>query len=1215
MRSIRLRTGLRTGLRVLLLALPLAAALLVPAPASAQAPTDLLLSEYVEGSSNNKALEIFNGTGAAIDLALGGYQLQVHFNGNPVPTLTLNLVGVVAAGDVFVVASSAAGPAILAVADQTSGAGLWNGDDAIVLRKAGAVVDSLGQAGVDPGAEWGTGVVSTADNTIRRKAAVCAGDTIETDPFDPAIEWDGFANDTFDGLGAHAVSCVAPAPPWVINELLADPSATAGDANGDGTINVTQDEFVEIVNNTGSSQDISGWTLSDAVGVRHVFPAGSVIADGCAVVVFAGGTPTGAFGGVVVQTASTGQLGLNNGGDTVTLDDGVADVASAAYGAAGGNDQSLTLDPDVTGAAFVLHSIAAGSGGALFSPGTRVDGTSFAGCEAPPDAWVINEIHADPSAVAGDANGDGTISVTQDEFVEIVNASGADQDISGWTLSDAVGVRHVFPAGTVVTDGCAVLVFAGGTPTGSFGNVVVQTASTGQLGLNNGGDTVTFADGGAIATATYGAEGGGDESLTRDPDITGAGFVLHSDAAGSGGALYSPGTRVDGTSFAGCVAPPAVAEIYEIQGAGLVSPFATATVSTLGNVVTAVAPNGFFMQTPDARADLDPETSNGIFVFTGAAPTVVEGDEVDVTGQVVEFFEFTEFSNSPLVTLITSGNPLPAAVAFDSATPSPVQPQPATEYERYEGMLVTVTGGRIGSGNQRFGTDPIAEAFAVAGPNRPFREPGVEFPGLPGLPVFDSNPEVFELDPDKLGLPNLVLTGGSTYDAVGVVGFEFGGYELWPSFLDVTFEAPLPVPVTPEQPDEMTVGSLNLFRLFDDVDDPGSQDNGAVASAAEYQRRLDKFSLYIRDVMGSPDVVAVEEAEKLGVLEDLADVIAADDPAVQYTAFLVEGNDVGGIDTGYLVRDTVNVLAVTQLQAGEIFSVDGSLLHDRPPLQLDAEYVGHGGAFPFTVIALHQRSLSGIEDPVDGPRVRQKRLEQAQSVAQIVQDLQTGDPGIHLLVIGDLNAFEFSDGYVDVVGQIAGDFDPSQSQLSGPDLVSPDLAKLTLGVIASERYSFNFQGDVQAIDHALSSVALTALVTSVEYARGNCDAAADLIFDDTTPLRSSDHDGLVVYIDAGPGDADGDGVLDDADQCTATAIPEGVPTVRLLPLHYALVTNDGEFDTRWPPFGGVVPGGITVEDTRGCSCEQIIDELGLGNGHKKFGCSLGVMLYWIYVAP
>jgi hypothetical protein len=197
-----------------------------------------------------------------------------------------------------------------------------------------------------------------------------------------------------------------------------------------------------------------------------------------------------------------------------------------------------------------------------------------------------------------------------------------------------------------------------------------------------------------------------------------------------------------------------------------------------------------------------------------------------------------------------------------------------------------------------------------------------------------------------------------------------------------------------------------------------------------------------------------------------------------------------------------------------------------------------------------------------------------------------------------------------VVGQIAGDFTPAENLLSGPDLVDPNLAKLTLGVTPEQRYSFNFGGDAQAIDHALSSSALTPRVTSVEYTRGNSDAAADLIFDATTPLRAADHDGVVVYLQA---DADADGVLDGADVCPGTAIPEAVPTVRLLPLHFALVDGDTTFDTRWPPFGGIVPSDITTEHTAGCSCDQIITELGLGAGHRKFGCNLGVMAYWIWV--
>jgi hypothetical protein len=167
---------------------------------------------------------------------------------------------------------------------------------------------------------------------------------------------------------------------------------------------------------------------------------------------------------------------------------------------------------------------------------------------------VINEIHADPDVLLGDANNDGTVDTSQDEFVEIINDSGADLDVGGWTLSDAVGVRHTFPAGTVIPRDCAIVVFGGGTPTGSFGQSMVQIASSGFLGLNNGGDVVTIDDGaGGIVSYAYGGEGGQNQSLTRDPDVTGPEpLVLHGTASGSGGALFSPGTRIDGTSFAGC---------------------------------------------------------------------------------------------------------------------------------------------------------------------------------------------------------------------------------------------------------------------------------------------------------------------------------------------------------------------------------------------------------------------------------------------------------------------------------------------------------------------------------------------------------------------------------------------------------------------------------------------------------------------------------------
>src|SRR5688572_19999750 len=103
------------------------------------AATDLFISEYIEGTSNNKAIEIYNGTGASINLGTGGYSLQMIFNGSTSAGLTINLTGTVANGDVFVIANSAANATILAQADQTNGSGWFNGDDAVVLRKGTTV--------------------------------------------------------------------------------------------------------------------------------------------------------------------------------------------------------------------------------------------------------------------------------------------------------------------------------------------------------------------------------------------------------------------------------------------------------------------------------------------------------------------------------------------------------------------------------------------------------------------------------------------------------------------------------------------------------------------------------------------------------------------------------------------------------------------------------------------------------------------------------------------------------------------------------------------------------------------------------------------------------------------------------------------------------------------------------------------------------------------
>lgn len=183
---------------------------------------ELFFSEYIEGSSNNKALEIYNGTGTAIDLTAGGYNIQMFFNGSAAAGLTISLTGTVADGDVYVVAQASANATILAQADLTNGAGWFNGDDAVVLRKGTMVIDVIGQIGFDPGSEWGSGLTSTADNTLRRKNTICAGDPDGSDVFDPSNEWDGYATDTFDGLGSHSATCdFGPLEPK-INEFVAN---------------------------------------------------------------------------------------------------------------------------------------------------------------------------------------------------------------------------------------------------------------------------------------------------------------------------------------------------------------------------------------------------------------------------------------------------------------------------------------------------------------------------------------------------------------------------------------------------------------------------------------------------------------------------------------------------------------------------------------------------------------------------------------------------------------------------------------------------------------------------------------------------------------------------------------------------------------------------------------------------------------------------------
>lgn len=184
----------------------LAAALALGAAGSAAAQTtDLLISEYVEGSGNNKALEIFNGTEDNVDL--GTYAIVRYSNGTatgfPIALPSVSL----APGDVHVVVYNLAAPALLAVADQVDANLNFNGNDALVLARSGVPVDSVGRVGEDPGAAWTCVAGSTVNHTMRRISSICTGDTDPGNVYDPCVGWIFFATDSFSGLGAHVADC------------------------------------------------------------------------------------------------------------------------------------------------------------------------------------------------------------------------------------------------------------------------------------------------------------------------------------------------------------------------------------------------------------------------------------------------------------------------------------------------------------------------------------------------------------------------------------------------------------------------------------------------------------------------------------------------------------------------------------------------------------------------------------------------------------------------------------------------------------------------------------------------------------------------------------------------------------------------------------------------------------------------------------------------
>ncbi len=168
--------------------------------AAAPAQATLIISQYVEGSGQNQAIELWNTD--STDIGLTGWTIDIFLDGSTTVSKSIDLVGLVLATEVFVIARDKADDEILALADQTDKQLKFNGNDAIVLSYNGTAVDSIGQVGFDPGTEWGSGDESTQNNMIRR---IAFDTTPDSNPFDayilPSAGWDGYPQDHLGGLG------------------------------------------------------------------------------------------------------------------------------------------------------------------------------------------------------------------------------------------------------------------------------------------------------------------------------------------------------------------------------------------------------------------------------------------------------------------------------------------------------------------------------------------------------------------------------------------------------------------------------------------------------------------------------------------------------------------------------------------------------------------------------------------------------------------------------------------------------------------------------------------------------------------------------------------------------------------------------------------------------------------------------------------------------
>ncbi len=973
------------------------------------------------------------------------------------------------------------------------------------------------------------------------------------DPATTTIELSGAPGASFTGV-IVSIESDSGANPGDVNDF----EAVSGTFDTDGLLTV---EIADIENPSftlGLASAFTGDTDTDIDadddGVPDDLSAFGTILDAVGVPDTAGdeaflyGTDLGgtdfAFTGdeprLVFRESSIGAFfAVNDPDDGQVFDTAGVDVTPAAFDSdpTAGTDTFGAVNPAfMAPAAPVLISEFLPNPTGTDPATTMLELSGTAGAEF---SGVIVNIESDGSSDPGDINsfeavsgtfdGDGLLTVTIDDIenpsftVVLADAftgtgdtdidaddDGIADDLSAFgAILDAVGVPDTGGDETFLYGGDL-----GGTDfafTGDEPRLVFRSGSVGELFAVNDPD-------GGLAFNTAGI-GFGAGSFDVDP-------TAGTDTFGAINPIFN-----------GIIEPPGEATIAEIQGAGHISPFLAATVSTTG-IVTALAGDGFYIQDP--VEDGDDATSEGIFVDSSA--TVAVGDAVAVTGTVVEDITGTASDNlsvteiaASTVAVTSSGNPVPAPVVLgvDRTVPTGIIDNdsfsvfdPAEDgidfYESLEGMLVTALTPTVADETNFFGEiNTVPSGVGATGLNdRGGITIGV---GATGLADADFNPELLEIDDTLPGVVTPeVLTGDTLADVTGVIDYSFDRFEL------LALESPLVTSVAALEPEttalvptdsQLTIAAYNVLNL--DPNDTGDDDTDVADG------RFALIADQIVNNLGSPDIVALQEIQDndgaapggatdvvaadvtLGLLADEVNALLPGTPYAFIDNTFITDDENGGEPGGNIrVAFLYNTERVDLVPGSETPIIDPAVLPQgdpanpfdgsRLPLAADFEFNGE----TVTVISVHNTSRGG-STPLFGSIQPQDiggedtREDQVAAINEFIDGILADDPDANVVVGGDLNAFQFEDQAAILDGSFGG----------GTRI----LANLTELLPDEERYTFIFDGNSQALDHVFASEGLVGgfgddlLTGGAEYDVVHLNAE----FPDVDE-RASDHDPVVA---------------------------------------------------------------------------------------------------------